>query len=456
MCTDTTGCAGFGDACNDAVCTAGMCAKMPKADGVVCDDGLFCTTADVCTAGVCAGSTKVCPDVVDTTSSSSGAGGAGGGGMGTGGGPAVLDACHVWSCNEGLKVCEVVPGTSGIACDSGDACIEGETCAPNGTCGNGVAKDCSPLNSECAQGVCTPGVGCELVPNVPLQGFPCDTGNKCAVSKCVAGKCNIVTPTNTGGACDDGLYCTTNDVCQPNGFCGGAPKCVDPTACITSSCDEAAKKCVLDPKMDGDACATSACSAGQTCNGGICSGGVMAATYFTETFDDNNKGWLLGPEWGIAHAAVSPMGAYGNDPAFDHSPVGNGGVAGVVIGGNENPVIHAPYYIESSVINIALATGELYLTYYRWLNSDYLPYMRNMVEVFDGTKWVEVWTSGNSPGIQDSPPVGTGWTFQAHNITAYKNPMLKVRFGYEIKSGGVFTIGSWNLDDVKLQNVACP
>ena len=466
MCMDAAGCKAFNDACNDGVCTAGMCAKMPKADGTTCDDGMFCTTADVCSAGVCAGSTRVCPDVVDTTSSSSGTGGAGGaassssasGGMGTGGGPAMLDACHVWACNEGLKVCEIVPGTSGIACSSGDACIVDETCAPNGTCGNGVAKDCSPLDSECAQGICTPGLGCELVPNAPFEGFPCDGNNTCAVSKCVAGKCNLVSPKNTGSACDDKVNCTTNDVCQPNGFCGGSPACVSLNPCTDAVCDEAAGgTCNFPGKVNGSPCVLpDPCAAGNVCQGGACGGGTITKSYFYDSFDDNNKGWLLGPEWGIAHAEVSPMVSYGSDPAFDHSPVGNGGVAGVVIGGNESPVIHAPYYIESSVINITLATGELYLTYYRWLNSDYLPYMRNMVEVFNGIKWVEVWTSGSSPGIQDSPPVGTGWTFQAHNITAYKNPLLKVRFGYEIKSGGAFTIGSWNLDDVKLQNIACP
>jgi hypothetical protein len=82
--------------------------------------------------------------------------------------------------------------------------------------------------------------------------------------------------------------------------------------------------------------------------------------------------------------------------------------------------------------------------------------MKNYVYVFDGTSWVEVWSSGPPPSIQDSPPVGTGWTFVSHDITAYKNAGLKVRFGYDIGSNGVFTIGSWNLDDVKLQNTVCP
>lgn len=457
-CTGAADCAALTDQCNDGVCNAGACEKMPHADATPCDDGAFCTVSDVCTAGVCAGSTKVCPDMVGT--SSAGTGGSGGatsiGTGGAGGGPTVppLDACHVWSCNEAQKVCEVIPGTSGVACDDSEPCTSGEICAPDGSCGNGLPTDCSGLNSECGAGTCTPGVGCELLPQA--EGILCNTANTCATSKCAAGKCNILTPINTGGTCDDGLYCTANDKCLPSGFCGGGPKCVDPTACITSSCDEAAKKCVLDPKVDGEVCATSACVAGQTCNGGICGGGVMAQTYFYENFANNSKGWLLGPEWQIGSAKVSTGGTFGADPAQDNSPTPDNGVAGVVIGGNENPVIHPQYYIESPIIDATVAQGQLFLTFYRWLNSDYLNFMKNVIEVYDGTKWVEIWASGFSPGIQDSPPAGQGWTFISHDITQYKNAGLRVRFGYDIESSGVYTIGSWNLDDVKLQNTVCP
>src|SRR6185436_7147796 len=118
------------------------------------------------------------------------------------------------------------------------------------------------------------------------------------------------------------------------------------------------------------------------------------------------------------------------------------GVAGVIVGGNEATVLHPPYYIESPAVDVSVDTGKLFITFYRWLNSDYLPFMRNMVEVFDGAAWQLVWESGGPPGIQDSPPAGTGWTFQSFDITQYKNAGLKVRFGYEIKQNGVYTIGS--------------
>ena len=46
-------------------------------------------------------------------------------------------------------------------------------------------------------------------------------------------------------------------------------------------------------------------------------------------------------------------------------------------------------------------------------------------------------------------------TFISHDITPYKNASIRVRFGYDIESENAFSIGSWNLDDVKLQNTVC-
>ena len=61
-----------------------------------------------------------------------------------------------------------------------------------------------------------------------------------------------------------------------------------------------------------------------------------------------------------------------------------------------------------------------------------------------------------APGIQDSPPTGTGWTYQQFDVTAHKNAGMRVRFGFDIASQGVYTIGSWNVDDVQVASAACP
>lgn len=465
-CTGPADCTALNDACSNGVCTAGVCVKTADAtrEGDACDDGLFCTTTDVCVAGACVGTAKVCPES-SASSASSGAGGAastsGAGGAasttGAGGGGPQVDACHLWSCNETLNACEIVAGNPGSACDDGEPCTTGETCSPSGVCEAGAPTDCSVLVGECSSSTCTPGIGCKLVPE--NEGGPCDANNFCATSACSAGKCTLVNANNVGVACDDKVFCTTGEKCQLNGGCSnGGPTCVTANKCQNALCDEVEMKCNFPAVPTGQPCEDGdVCSGGETCNvSAQCVGGVMPpVTYFFDDFSTGNKGWILGPEWQIAGAKASIGGQYGADPATDHSATADNGVAGVVIGGNQQPVLHAPYYLESPSVNVAGA-GKVILTYYRWLNSDYLPFMRNMIEVYDGTAWQEVWTSGGPPSIQDSPPMGAGWTFVSHDLTAYKNMNLKVRFGYEILKDGVFSIGSWNLDDVKIQNTPCP
>ena len=59
-----TDCSGAGDQCNDGVCneTGDICEPQPKADGTVCDDGLYCTQTDECDTGQCFGSNDPCLD----------------------------------------------------------------------------------------------------------------------------------------------------------------------------------------------------------------------------------------------------------------------------------------------------------------------------------------------------------------------------------------------------------
>jgi hypothetical protein len=303
----------------------------------------------------------------------------------------------------------------------------------------------------------------------------------------VAGNCKSV-PANEGGLCDDGLFCTINDHCQ-NALCvaGGPNPCAPPGGCYIASCDEANNTCTSVPGNNGAACDDfntctknttcangacingapdndgsmcddgSTCTSATTCSAGVCGGGVGPQVYFADDFHDNSKGWLLGPEWQIGPAAASQNGVMGADPATDHSASADNGVAGVVIGGNEDPsVLHPYYYLESTAFNTAGAAGSVIFGYQRWLNSDYDPYMHNRVEVYNGTQWIVLWQTGSAPGISDSPPQGLGWTYQEFDVTNYKNAAMKVRFGFDIGSGGVFTIGSWNVDDVLVASAGCP
>ena len=144
-----------------------------------------------------------------------------------------------------------------------------------------------------------------------------------------------------------------------------------------------------------------------------------------EHFDNNSKGWTLGPEWQIGPAQASAGQQYGNpDPSQDHTKNGTNGVAGIQIGGNAGTGQHAAYYLTSPVVNATKLPAPLKFKYFRWLNSDYTNYMTNTVEVFDGANWQTLWASGKSPGVQENQ-----WVEYVHDVTAYKSANMRFRFG---------------------------
>ena len=173
--------------------------------------------------------------------------------------------------------------------------------------------------------------------------------------------------------------------------------------------------------------------------------GQIASEIFNEDFSDNSAGWTLGTEWMIGPAtASSPLPPGNPDPATDTTPTADNGVAGVIIGGNATTALHGYYYLTSPAIN-ANFPGTLTLEFYRWLNSDYTPYMQNAVEVWNGSAWVTVWQSGGSPSIFEN-----AWSLQTYDLTPYKNAALQVRFGHTVGSSGAYIVSSWNIDDVRL------
>ncbi|MFO0592018.1 MAG: hypothetical protein U0441_31010 [Polyangiaceae bacterium] len=424
-CVTGSECTALDGPCVKGACVNGMCTALPANDGFACDDGQFCTANDACKNGTCVGGSNVaCPST----------------------GP-----CTAGACDEATKTCLQVPANNGAQCDDGDPCTYFGVCQ-GGACTKGQTVDCTFLNGTCTKGVCDPVQGC------------------------------VSAPQNDGSPCEDGQFCTTNDTCS-GGLCkGGPPKqCAPPGGCFIGTCDEATDSCTSVPGNNGAACDDgspctanttcsngvcgngmavnngaacddgSSCTVSTTCSAGVCTGGMGPTIYFADDFKDASKGWTLGPEWQIGPAAASPVFVGNPDPATDHTSTADNGVAGVEIGGNATTNIHPYYYLESPAFNTAGAPGTVVFGFYRWLNSDYDPFMHNTVEVYDGTKWVAVWESGQPPGIMDA-----AWTYQSFDVTAYKNVGMRVRFGFNIGNQGVFTIGSWNVDDVLVASAACP
>ena len=84
--------------------------------------------------------------------------------------------------------------------------------------------------------------------------YPCvsdadcvDDGNPCTDDRCIDNMCDYAANTND---CDDGLYCTINDVCSDKVCSGVSRICEDDNlACTIPYCEETQDKCLFDLEM---------------------------------------------------------------------------------------------------------------------------------------------------------------------------------------------------------------
>jgi len=317
----------------------------------------------------------------------------------------------------------------------------------DGEASNGCETDTTTTNAHCG--------GCNS---------PCSGGDICAngscQSTCPSPTADCDMSSSTGCEVDtssDGLHCgncpnscSTSQYCQGGSCasCAGALRDCDrlgSNGCETNS--------AIDPLNCGG-CGTS-CGSDSTCacNSSACSGGTI---YLSEDFSDNSRGWQLGAEWSIAPATAGTGQQQGQpDPANDHTPSADDGIAGVNIGGNYTAPPHDFYYMTSPVINLSGASGTVNLTYWRWLNCDWSPFTTHLVEVFNGTSWVTVWSNAS---VGNNLIVENTWSRWTHDVTAYKNAQFRVRFGYRTDKQGAFlawVMSGWNIDDLTLSSGTC-
>jgi hypothetical protein len=421
-CTQGSDCAALDVGCMVGACQDGKCVTIVGNDFMPCQDGSACTTGDYCVLGECKGIAKDCGEA---------------------------PPCKVMVCSPATGQCNPMPAANGSICDDGNPCTGFGTCS-NGTCGQGLPIDCTFLDSDCSIGVCDPASGCMLQPM--SEGFACDDDLYCTINEtcvngtctagaplpcapggCFAGVCDevndtcVFVPGNDGAPCDDGSPCTSNTTCANGGCVNGTP------ANDGLTCDDGV-----------------ACTAGETCSSGACAGGVGPQIFLAEDFSDNTAGWLLDPEWQIGPAKQGVSSGFGfPDPELDHTPTADDGVAGVVIGGDASTLAHGYYYLESPPFDTSGAAGPVVLGYHRWLNSDSDPAMHNEIQVWDGVQWVTVWAS-------NVMLFETSWTFQQLDLTSYKNPAMRIRFGFDVTDLAFGSFSSWNVDDVLVASQACP
>ena len=421
--------------------------------------------------------------------------------------PCTQDSCLDNECNHISICCDSNADCNDNDVCTTDECTPAD--GGSGFCSNtAVPNCCHDDDAECNDGnLCTtdscPGMGKICTNNWAedccLAASDCDNDDPCTQDACLGNKCDHVDVCcDSSAECDDNEVCTT-DECTPadanSAFCSNEAvldcchdddaECNDGNLCTIDSCPGMGEVCTnkwsencclaLSDCDDEDPCTQDSCldnecihveiccdsnadcddgddvCTTETCDNNFCvyepTGieGCCNIPLFEDDFQ-NNLGWDYGPNWNQASAAVSEGSAYGNpDPALDHTGSDDNFVAGVVVGGNAPTTeVHASYFLTSPSINTA-GVENLTLTFWRWLNSDYDPYMTNNIEVFDGATWVEIWATGPAPGTQDSV-----WTYQEFDVTAHANSNFQVRFGYAISSNGVYDVSSWNIDDVKV------
>ncbi|RAK64807.1 PEPxxWA-CTERM sorting domain-containing protein [Phenylobacterium kunshanense] len=158
--------------------------------------------------------------------------------------------------------------------------------------------------------------------------------------------------------------------------------------------------------------------------------------------------WSIGPAW---PSDIPQAPAIGNpDPTEDHTPTDDNMLAGVGNGLGYLVYVQGaePGYLTSGVIDLS-GYSDVTFSFWRFLNTDYLPYIRDTVEVFDGAVWRGL-VDMNVPGEQ---PRDSEWTLQSFDVSAYANADFRYRFGYEVLSPAAYVVTSWNVDDVVIEGV---
>jgi hypothetical protein len=114
------------------------------------------------------------------------------------------------------------------------------------------------------------GVDCSAIPTPACTVAVCNTGQV----EGTLGAC-VVVPLTDGAPCDDGKFCTTNDVCQSGACVGGAQfNCgIPPAPCSTVLCYEETQTCTSTPSAEGSACTPAdLCQENGLCQVGECVG----------------------------------------------------------------------------------------------------------------------------------------------------------------------------------------
>lgn len=260
---------------SQAVCrdSAGVCDVVENCSGnsVACPADVFGSSTTVCRA-----SAGVCDTPEDCSGDSAAC-------------PADTFVSSATACRAASGVCDTAENCTGSAasCPANAFLGSQTTCrASAGVCDN--AEVCSGSSASCptdslkssattcraANGVCDVAETCTgSAPGCPADGFKhqgasCTSdSNVCTDDTCTgSGTCNHA---NNTASCDDGAFCTVNDVCSAGQCSGSARQCGDEVSCTGDFCNENTDSCDHTPydEVCGDrnSCTIDTCDVQEGC-----------------------------------------------------------------------------------------------------------------------------------------------------------------------------------------------
>ena len=149
------------------------------------------------------------------------------------------------------------------------------------------------------------------------------------------------------------------------------------------------------------------------------------------------------------HGVPSGAGGTSHGNADPNSGSTGDSVIGVNLSGDYSLTVGGPYHLTSTAIDCSDFT-DTSMSYERWLNCDYQPYVVEYVEVSnDGSNWTRLWENSSSSETADS-----SWSTHEFDISAVADAQDSVylRWGHSV-SDYAYAYSGWNIDDVVIKAV---
>lgn len=160
---------------------------------------------------------------------------------------------------------------------------------------------------------------------------------------------------------------------------------------------------------------------------------------------DTDPGWPRTSTW----AYGVPTGGGGRSHGHPDPTHGATGahVFGIDLNGDYSTKVGGPDWLTAGPFDLS-QHKSIRLSFQRWLNCDYEPWVSAMIEVStDGSQWTRVWRNGTT-FITDA-----SWRKMELDLSAIadRQASVWVRWGHQVgRSTNVWACSGWNLDDIQI------